>query len=209
MTGEKRGGGAKVCIPKMAQSDSPNGKLYFFRRSLWSRGGGGYPPPPAVHGHSNTALRGGGGCRALMKGCAGSAIFGDLSTTGAASKGPVQWGAMRSARAVRRYGRLQGCGDVCGSGAVHVWGRLCRAEGSAGTVLWRCAHEDSVAAVQSSAVPRGLNHPKTKNRGYSRHAERHCTPCLGNLRSPRGTYRHKMLPPPPHQQTPSMGWGAV
>ena len=43
---ERRGGGGvwdpKVCVPKMARQDCPNGKLRFFRRrSLWSVGGGG------------------------------------------------------------------------------------------------------------------------------------------------------------------------
>ena len=61
-----RGGGVwdpTVCVPKMARSDFPNSKFHFFPRwSPWSGAGGGggnpYPPPPAVHGHSNTFLRG-------------------------------------------------------------------------------------------------------------------------------------------------------
>ena len=59
----KRGVGGwypKVCVPKMAQSDFPNGKSRFLPRwSLWSGGGGGSrggdPPPPAVYGHSSNS----------------------------------------------------------------------------------------------------------------------------------------------------------
>ena len=48
--------GPKVCVPKMARQDFPNGKFRFFPRwSLWSGGGGGSrgdppPPRPTVHG---------------------------------------------------------------------------------------------------------------------------------------------------------------
>ena len=63
------GGGTKVCVPKMGQSDFPYGKFCFFPQwSLWSGRGGkggpgrGTPPPPMVYGNCTTSGGGGGGC---------------------------------------------------------------------------------------------------------------------------------------------------
>ena len=47
----------KVCVPKKARPDCPNGKFRVLPR--WSLGGGGggagggTPAPPTMHGHSN------------------------------------------------------------------------------------------------------------------------------------------------------------
>ena len=68
---EERGAGGwdkKVCVPKMARPDFPNGKFRLSHDCHFGLGvgggpggGGRTPPPPVVYGHSDTSLRRGGG----------------------------------------------------------------------------------------------------------------------------------------------------